>query len=133
MDEIHPLCWSPAHFPLNGFCISFSLAAVATDSTSQEKMAYELTVEAMDLMFWEKFNDPYYNVTADDWYPMIIDDQDDELDWTDYKMNLDYYDPLQKKVRVTGSVEVCWIRDLEQDAEWEDGVWVSGFSDQAGG
>ena len=85
------------------------------------------------MMFWEKFNDPYYNVTADDWYPMIIDDQDDELDWTDYKMNLDYYDPLQKKVRVTGSVEVCWIRDLEQDAEWEDGVWVSGFSDQAGG
>jgi hypothetical protein len=63
-------------------------------------MAYELTVEAMDLMFWEKFNDPYYNVTADDWYPMIIDDQDDELDWTDYKMNWDYYDPLQKKVGV---------------------------------
>lgn len=76
----------------------YSMSAAGPNTASDERQAYQLTVEAMDLIYWEKFSDPYYNVAEDDWAELVIEDNDDTLDWTDYRLNWDYYDPIQKKV-----------------------------------
>lgn len=65
---------------------------------SQEKLAYRYARDWVESGFADRINDPALNLAEDEWHPVVIEDDDDQEDWSDYKIMWDKWDPEKEEV-----------------------------------
>lgn len=72
----------------------------------------------MESGFADRINDPALNLAEDEWHPVVIEDDDDQEDWSDYKIMWDKWDPVSSTpsprpyetlIRLTVSEAVCVV------------------------
>ncbi|EKX38167.1 hypothetical protein GUITHDRAFT_115714 [Guillardia theta CCMP2712] len=90
------------------------------NAISKEKMTYRFARDVVGSDLFERCKDPKYNVTADDWHPVEIFDDDHESDWTHYNLRVDYFDPIQKKVIFGHIVEPIRPKGSNRSIDWDN-------------